>query len=259
MTEQPAGLQQRVADAIEPHAIAESRHRILNAFTDQKLLLLAQVAGVGRATNVLDLACGKGELLCRWAQEYGSIGHGVDLWQPFVNAARARADELGVSAAVSFEQGDAGEYRAAPASYDLACCMGATWIGGGVGGTIALLRPALRPGGLIIIGEPYWIDPPPDEAYDALGFGPDEFASLPGLLDRFEAAGAELIELVMADPSCWDRYVGAQWATLRAWLDAHPSHPRHEQLSARLVTERRGYLTYQRRYLGWGAFVLRAD
>src|SRR3712207_6952862 len=45
-------------------------------------------------------------------------------------------------------------------SSDLSC-IGASWIGGGVGGTIDLMRPALKPAGLLLIGEPYWTDPPP--------------------------------------------------------------------------------------------------
>lgn len=259
MTGPDADRGRLIADAIEPHAIAESQHRILNAFTDDDLLLLGRILGLGPGSTVLDLASGKGEALCRWAQEFGVTGLGVDLWPPFVEAARARSVELGVDGAVDFEVGDAARHRAEPATVDVACCLGATWIGGGVAGTIELLRPAVRPGGSAVIGEPYWIDPPPDAAYDALGFRRDEFASLPGLLDRFETAGAELVEMVLADPAAFDRYVAAQWLTVRRWLDAHPAHPRHAEMQQFLIGSRRGHLTYQRRYLGWGAFVLRTD
>lgn len=42
---------------------------------------------------------------------------------------------------------------------------------------------------VLVIGEPYWVDPPPQEAYDAIGCEPEEFLSLAGLVERFEAAG----------------------------------------------------------------------
>ena len=242
-----------LASVIEPHAIAEADHRILNGFTDEQLMLLGRVARVGAGTTVLDLASGKGELLCRWAQELGSTGHGVDVWPPFVAAAQSRAVELG--AAVTFSCADAAGYVATE-PVDVACCLGATWIGGGVGGTVELLRRSVRPGGLVIIGEPYWIDPPPEQAFAAIGCDPDEWASLPGLLDRFEAAGAELIEMVLSDGASWDRYMAAQWFTVRAWLTANPGHRLHGEMAGFLERTRRGYLTYQRRYLGWGAFVL---
>jgi SAM-dependent methyltransferase len=40
------------------------------------------------------------------------------------------------------------------APVDVAACVGATWIGGGVAGTVELLCQSLRPGGLMLVGEP---------------------------------------------------------------------------------------------------------
>jgi hypothetical protein len=50
-------------DVIEQHEIAEADHRILNPFTDGKLMLLGGVCRLGRTQRQLDLACGKGEML----------------------------------------------------------------------------------------------------------------------------------------------------------------------------------------------------
>ncbi len=136
-------------------------------------------------------------------------------------------------------------------------CIGATWIGGGLGGTIDLMRPALAPGGLLLIGEPFWREPPPEGAHEALSLGPGEFVSLPGTLDRFEDAGAELLEMVLADEDAWDRYVAAQWWTVAAWLDEHPDHPDAAGMREYLGRSRYAHLAYGRRYLGWGVFVLR--
>ncbi|HLU60250.1 MAG TPA: class I SAM-dependent methyltransferase [Pseudonocardia sp.] len=241
---------------LELHEIAEADHRILNPFTDAHLMELAAVARVGPGTRVLDLACGKGELLCRWAQELGSTGVGVDLSPVFTAAARARAAELGVADRVAFVQGDAAAYRPEPGGFDIAACIGATWIGGGVGGTIELLRAAVRPTGLVLVGEPFWREPPTAQARAAFG-EPDPFTDLPGLLDRFEDAGADLVEMVLTDEHGWDRYVAAQWWALRRWLDEHPGDPAAEQVRAFRDESRRAHLAHQRRYLGWGVFVLR--
>ncbi|MER7544248.1 SAM-dependent methyltransferase [Actinomadura sp.] len=238
------------------HEISEADHRILNPFTEEKLLLLGEVSRIGPGTRILDLACGKGEMLCRWAAAFGSAGHGVDLSEVFLAAARRRAGELGVAGRVTFEQGDAGRYRAS-ARFDAVACLGATWIGGGLAGTIGLMRSAAEPGGLFLIGEPFWTDEPPGEAHRALGFARDEFASLPGTLDRFEAAGLELVEMVLADPDSWDRYAASQWWTIHEWLKANPGDPDAPAMREFADTSRRSYLTYNRRYLGWGVFVLR--
>ena len=242
---------------LRQHELAEAGLRILNPFTDQQFMQLGDVSRIGPATRVLDLACGKGEMLCRWAAAFGCGGHGVDISEVFLAAARARADELNVSDRVSFEHGDAGRYRPEPVAHDVVSCLGATWIGGGLAGTIALMRPALAPGGLLLIGEPYWYEDPPDAAYPALGFTPGEFASLPGTLDRFETAGTELVEMIMADAASWDRYVASQWWTVHEWLRANPGHPEATAMREYADSSRRSYLAYNRRYLGWGVFVLR--
>ncbi|MEW6225065.1 MAG: class I SAM-dependent methyltransferase [Chloroflexota bacterium] len=243
--------------SLRHHEIAEANHLILDPFTDEKLRLLGEVAGAGPGTRVLDLACGKGELLCRWAEWFGSGGVGVDLSPVFLAAAVARAAELGVSDRLTFLQGDAGTYEPEPGAFHIAACVGATWIGGGLIGTIDLLRPAIGPGGRVLVGEPYWIDPPPDAALEAYGFARDDYRSLDGTLDRLEAADLELVEMVLADGDSWDRYEASQWRTIADWLAANPGDPDHDAMREFLDANRRAYLRWGRRYLGWGVFVTR--
>lgn len=245
--------------SLRHHEIAESRHRILNPITEDKLMLLGEICRPQPGRRHLDLACGKGELLARWAQKYGTGGIGVDLSEVFLTAARERAAELGVSERVSFVHGDAADYKAEPAAFDVVSCLGATWIGGGLAGTIALMRPALREGGLMLVGEPYWTEPAPEAALEAIGAGPDDFTSLVGTLERFEAAGMELLEMVLADGDSWDRYAAEQWFAISDWLrDAPADHPDAPDMRAFLAHARRTHLEWNRRYLGWGVFVLRA-
>ncbi|MBB5966885.1 SAM-dependent methyltransferase [Planomonospora venezuelensis] len=239
------------------HEIAEADHRILNPFTDDKLALLGEVARLRPGTRLLDLCCGKGEMLCRWAAEHGIEGVGIDISRVFLAAAHERAAELGVAGRVRFEHGDAGAHRAEPGSYDVVSCLGATWIGGGVEGTVELMLPALREDGVLLVGEPYWISEPPSGAYEAFGFAPEAFTSLAGTFDRFEAAGTEVLEMVLADPGSWDRYVASQWWTLSDWLRANPGDPEAGEIRAFLERCRRSHVEYGRRHLGWGVFVLR--
>jgi SAM-dependent methyltransferase len=245
-------------DLLRQHEIAEASHRILNPFTDEKLELLGQLCRWRRDMRLLDLASGKGEMLCTWAQRHGIRGLGVDISEVFVPAAQARAAHLGVADRVRFVRGDASRFGVTPASFDAVACIGATWIGGGLAGTIDLMRPALAPGGLLLIGEPFWREPPPAGAHEALSLGPGEFVSLPGTLDRFAEAGVELVEMVLADEDAWDRYVASQWWTVAAWLDGHPDHADAAGMREYLGRSRRSHLAYGRRYLGWGVFVLRA-
>ena len=249
-------------DVLRQHEIAEANHRILNPLTDEKLMLVGEICRLQPDQRHLDLACGKGEMLCRFASRFGTSGRGIDLSKAFVAAARARAEELGVAHRVRFDVADASEDVAdaseivKPASYDVVSCLGASWIGGGIGGTINLMRGSLRRDGLLLIGEPYWQEDPPGEALAAFGFGADDFTSLTGTFDRFDAARLELVEMVLADGDSWDRYVAAQWWTVNEWLRVNPDDPDAPPMRRYLEHSRRSHLSYGRRYLGWGVFVL---
>jgi SAM-dependent methyltransferase len=195
-------------------------------------------------------------MLCQWAKEYGIRGTGVDISSVFLQAAEERALELGVVDHLSFVHGDAGRYSDGKL-YDRVSCIGATWIGGGLAGTLTLMKRALRPDGMLLVGEPYWNEPPPDAAIAALGVREDDFVSLVGTLDRFEDASLDLVEMVLADGDSWDRYMASQWMAVGDYLAAHPGDPEAEELRAWLRKSRRAFLEFERRYLGWGVFVLR--
>lgn len=239
------------------HEIAEQDHRILNPFTHDKLMLLGDICRLDAGMRQLDLCCGKAEMLCQWSQRWGIRGTGVDISAVFLEAAHARADELGVADRITFVEQDAAQYAAEPHGYDVVSCIGATWIGDGLTGTLALMQPALKPGGLLLVGEPYWIARPPAAAYEAMGMAEDDFTSLVGTLDRIESAGMELVEMVLANRDSWDRYAAAQWWTVDAWLQANPDDPDAEAMRAWIAREKRVHLEFQRDYLGWGVFVMR--
>lgn len=239
--------------------IAEANHRIQNPIDDEKLMLLGEICRLNPGMRVLDLACGKGELLCRWARTYGISGIGVDISPVFLNAARARAEELQVASSLTWVEGDAAKYVAEPQAYDIVSCLGATWIGNGIHGTIRLMRPAVKPNGLLLVGEPYWIEEPPEEAYDALGMRRDDYCSLDDFLGRCKAAEVELVEMVLANHDTWDRYEAMHWMTVSDYLRDHPDNADAGALRQWIQHEKQVYLEYGRRYLGWGVFVLRPN
>jgi SAM-dependent methyltransferase len=238
-------------------AIRESSHRILDPFTPEKLATLGAALRLSPGATMIDLACGKGETLCTWARDHQLTGVGVDLNPPFIEAAEQRAAELGVADRVEFVLDDASAYVAAE-PVDVASCCGATWIGGGVTGTLELLARSLRPGGIALIGEPYWRVDPPDQAAVEGSYAQhrEDFRSLPGLIEEVGAAGWDLVEMVLADQDSWDRYVAAQWLNLRTWVDAHPDDELADDLREELRTAPVRYARYQREHLGWGIFAL---
>ena len=177
--------------------------------------------------------------------------------QLFTEQAKLRAAELGVADRVEFIHGDAAGYVTAE-KVGVAACVGATWIGGGVGGTIALLAKSLRAGGIILIGEPYWLQLPPTEAV-AKGCRAGsiaDFLLLPELLASFGKLDYDVVEMVLADQDSWDRYEAAKWLTMRRWLETNSDDAFAKEVRAELTAASERYATYTRKYLGWGVFAL---
>lgn len=237
--------------------ISESAHRIHNPFTSEKLATLGAALRLESGARMLDLGSGSGEMLCTWARDHGIFGTGIDMSQLFTEQAKLRAEELGVADHVTFIHGDAAGH-VSDEKVHLAACVGATWIGGGVAGTIELLSRSLRPGGIILIGEPFWRQFPPteDAAKGCLAHSISDFLMLPELLASFGHLGYDVVEMVLADQGGWDRYEAAKWLTMRRWLDANPNDDFASVVRDKLDSEPVRYATYTREFLGWGVFAL---
>ncbi|MHB8797512.1 MAG: SAM-dependent methyltransferase [Thermoanaerobaculia bacterium] len=236
--------------------ITESAHRIHNPFTPEKLATLGAALRLEPGTRVLDLGSGSGEMLCTWARDYGVVGTGVDMSELFTEQAKRRANELGVADRVAFVHGDAAGF-VSDEKAGVAACLGATWIGGGVAGTMALLAQSLCPGGIILVGEPYWRRSPTEEvARGCLAHAVADFLQLPELLASFGRLGYDVVEMILADEDGWDRYEAAKWLTMRRWLEANPGDELAEEVRGKLTSEPERYVTYTREYLGWGVFAL---
>ena len=237
--------------------ITESAHRIHNPFTPEKFATLGAALRLETGTRILDLGSGSGEMLCTWARDYGVIGTGIDMSRLFTEQAELRAVELGVAHQVKFIHGDAASY-VSDEKVSVAACVGATWIAGGVVGTIELLARSLRTGGIILIGEPYWRQVPPTEdvVKGCLANSISDFLMLPELFASFGHIGYDVVEMVLADQDGWDRYEAAKWLTMRRWLAANPGDEFAKEVRAKLTSEPERYAAYTREYLGWGVFAL---
>ncbi len=237
--------------------ITESAHRIHNPITPDKLATLGAALRLKSGDRVLDLGSGSGEMLCTWARDHGVIGTGIDMSRLFTEKAKLRAEELGVAHQVEFIHGDAAGY-VSDEKDDVAACLGATWIAGGVAGTIELLAQSLRPGGIILIGEPYWRQLPPTEdvAKGCLAHSISDFLMLPELLASFGRLGCDVVEMVLADQDGWDRYEAARWLTMRRWLENNPGDELAKEIRTELTAGPERYAAYTREYVGWGVFAL---
>ncbi len=240
------------------HEIAEAYHRLQNPLNEADFHRLGQVCQLGEGKRVLDLACGKGEMLSQWAREFGIYGVGVDLSQVFIDAAKERAYQLNVGNKVNFVVGDVADFPQAHHEFDVVTCLGASWIGGGLTGTLNLMRSALKSrDGVLVIGEAFWKQPPTAEALLKLEMDTDAFLPLAAIVDQLESLELELVDMVIASDADWDRYEAMQWNTVYRFLEENSDDRDAHALQTWSRTNRRNYIMYGRDAIGWGVFVLR--
>ena len=241
-------------DVHQYHGISEATHRIMNPLTLENLMLVGEICRLGPGSRALDLACGKGEMLCQYAARLGVTGVGVDIYPPVIADARSRAIELRVADRVEFVEGDASKSLDV-GQFDVVSCLGASWIGGGLAGTLQIMLRHAAPRAWLLVGDVYWARPPSTELatrYEQV------FADLAGTFEIFEMAGVDLVEMVLTNSDDWDRYAASQWLNVANWLDANPDHPDAAAVRSERDESRRRYVTDERGTVGWGVFVGRA-
>lgn len=100
--------------------------------------------------RVLDLACGKGAVSCKIAQELGYQTHGIDLFKPFIEEAKIKAKEFGVADLCKFEVGDINTVVQTKKNFDVVVLAAAESLLGTIDTAIQLLRQCVKSNGYII-------------------------------------------------------------------------------------------------------------
>jgi SAM-dependent methyltransferase len=233
-------------------------HLICNPTSERKLDELIELLELHAKARVLDIACGKAELLIRLVERYGVTGDGVDLSPFAVRDARARASARVPGHALAIHEQDGRLFQFATGSYDLAMCIGASWTFGGYSETLLALRRAVRPGGLIVVGEPFWRDTPGADYLAASGLELSSF----GTHATNAAAGTDLalafLYALVSSEDDWDRYEGLQWRAAERYATEHPEDPDAQTILAQVRASRDIYLKWQRDLLGWAMYLFQA-
>jgi SAM-dependent methyltransferase len=112
---------------------------------------LAESLGIGVGANVLDVGCGLGGPSRFLAATYGCHVTGIDLSQPFVDAAQMLTERAGLSDLVTFRQANALNLPFADESFDHAWTQHVAMNIADRAGFYASMRRVLRPGGCLAI------------------------------------------------------------------------------------------------------------
>jgi len=234
------------------YVVAERDHELQNPTSEEKLLLLGRRIRLAPRSRVLDIASGRGGPAILLAREFGCTIEGIEIAPEFHAAAVERAASAGVGELVSFRLADAANEELAPGAYDAALCLGASFVYGGLAGTLDALEPTVRPGGHVVVGEPYWRSWPLPEDYADRD---EPFTSLDGAVAIVESGDLRVVTVIDASRDDWDRYETLHWRAVEEWLAESPGDPDADEVRASCERWKRTYLRYGRELLGWAIFV----
>jgi SAM-dependent methyltransferase len=230
--------------------VAERDHDIQNPTSPDKIRLLGEYLRLTPESRVLDIACGKGAPARILAETYRCRILGVEIRPDFSEAARRRVEEAGLTELVEIRTGDASELELEPEAWDAALCLGASFVWGTMADAAAALAPALRRGGFVAIGEPFWRQWPLPATVDD-----DGYADLQTTVSRLEQAGFATTGIIAASHDDWDRYESLHWRAVEKWLADHPDDPGAADFRAEHERHRREYFAFRRALFGWAIFV----
>jgi SAM-dependent methyltransferase len=217
---------------------------------------LVSLVGPLAGAHVVDIGCGWAEFLLRAAAADPTVtALGLDADPDAIAHARAEATARGLADRADLRVTDASSWRP-DQPVDVAICIGASHALGGIPQALAHLRTTVDPGGRLIFGEGIWERPPTPAALAALGGDPDEYGTLPDLVDLAITTGWRPHDIAVATLQEWDAFESGYSRGWERWLAANPTDPEAPAIRTEADTHRNHYLRGYRTILGFAYLVL---
>ena len=233
---------------------AERNIELINPTSIEKIMKLGEVLSLNENSRVIDFGCGYAEMLVQWAGKFGISGIGIDIREQACLRARKKIAEKGFSERIEIFCGKGADFEFEEHGYDVATCIGASFIWKGFQTAIQAMRSAIKPGGRLAIGEAYWRKRDVPEVY--IKEIPDATTE-PEMLKIARQEGYDFEFIIRASDDDWDNYETSNWLGAMQWIEENPDHPERQDMIDMLHREQDLYINYTREYLGWAIYVLK--
>lgn len=231
-------------------------HEVCNPTSAAKLDELVGLLRLNQGSAVLDIACGKGELLTRLAERYEICGTGVDISPYCVTDAQQKLRERVPNAQIEILNIDGAAYSP-DQPFDLAMCIGASWVYKGHRGTLNALKTMTKPDALILVGEPFWLKEPDDAYLAAENLTRDMVGTHYENVRVGEDEGLSPLYTMVSNQDDWDRYETLQWYAADRYARQNADDPDVSEILTRVARARMNYLQWGRDTLGWALYMFR--
>ncbi len=254
----PGGMNALTATLTDQLRFTTIAHRdllFLSPVSAAKVDQVLSTLELPRGARVLDVGCGKGEMLVRLAERWSARGEGLDPNPDWIAQARARAQARVPGAGLVFRVASAAEVPVEPASFDAALCVASTEAYGGYRDALRALAAAVRPHGRVLVGENFWRGQPHPDYLEVLGIGAGDLADHPANVRAGEEAGLVPICTAVSSRDEWDRYEQRCAHAVEGYASTHPEDPEAEAMWKRMRRWREAYEHWGRDTLGFGLYV----
>lgn len=223
--------------------IAHDGMAIMNPIPAAKLDEVLALLDLPARGRVVDLGCGKGDLLARVAARYDVDAVGIDRDPKLLAEAPP-----GINVIVA----DIETWNRGRGAFDLVASVGSP-------AQLSSLASLVRPGGLVLYGDGYWRREPSQEYLEALGATRDELEDYAGTIRRAAELALTPLYAVTASVDDFDRYEWSWSLNGERFAAEHPEEPGVGKFLEWIRRGRRRYLELGGRdTLGFGLFLFRA-
>ncbi len=236
-------------------AIAHRDHAFCSPLGSEKVDRVLGLLELSPGERVLEVGCGKAEMLVRLVTRFGARGVGVDSNPRFLEEARAKAAVRVPRQGLELHHSAIEAFPVSPGSYEAALCVGATHAYGGYRPALRALQKAVVPGGRILVGEGYWKRDPDPEYLEVLGASRSDYADHAGNVAAGEEEGLIALYSCVSSDDEWDHYEGLYARAVERYALAHPDEPECAQMQERIRRWRAAYLRWGRETLGFGLYL----
>ena len=238
-------------------AIAHEGLAFMNPLAEEDVDEMIEALELEPGAHLLDLGCGKAEILLRIVERYPDVrATGLDNSPGVLAQARRQAETRVPEAKVVLLEQDVREYAPEPGSFDLVVSTGGVAFRGGVGGTLAVLSGFVAPDGKLLFGEGYWREEPSAEYLVALGAAREELRDYEGTIEAAVEAGLDLKRAVTSSVEDWDAYEDAWAENGERYASAHEGEEGVTELQEWIENGRARYRDLGgREILGFGFFL----
>ena len=233
-------------------------HVVCNPTSVAKLEELIGLMSLEPGSAVLEIACGKSEMLVRMAEAYDIRGVGVDLSPYFMKDAKELKRQRVPGSNLEFINVNGAEYhRENTKNFDLSMCIGASWIYDGHRGTLRAMKCMTRPGGIVMVGEPFFTEEPSEEYLTTEDFSRDEFSTHYGNIQIGVEEELTPLYTMGSNLDDWDRYETFKWYAVDEFARNNPNDPDLPEIQARNAKAQEIFLRRGRELFGWVIYLFR--